>query len=376
VSVPGTLPVGGHDPFGTGSPLEPLNDVLNPLLDQTSPLTGALQDALAGLELEDLRIGHMEASSTVPVGGIDCSTDDGNPLDESRKDVTATNVTAGQTFNYTIRIPNRGTAPITNVTVEDTYSAALQFVSSVPPPASHNGNVLRYNLGTLDPNEFAVIVMTFKVPSNATPGTVYHNHAVIRGTYNGQPVSFPVDVNGPTVTGPLSGGCNLSGSTKYASNTHVKKGENFGYFINVFNSGGTACNNVVVKDTLINGVAFVSCTRSCTHSGQNVSWKLGTIASGQSLVLGVIVKVTAKSGRLPNGAIITASNGVGGNPRTPGPVVDGTTVPAPGVPARLVRDDNGQLPRTGMATGAAVLGGLLLLGGAVAMRRRRPGTIG
>jgi uncharacterized repeat protein (TIGR01451 family)/LPXTG-motif cell wall-anchored protein len=372
VTVPGrlTVPPSGHV-FGTGSPFEPLNAALDPIVAGLDMVTGPLQAALSDLELEDLRVGHLEASSTVPVGGIDCSTDDTNPLDESRKDVTATNVTAGQTFNYTIRIPNRGTLPVTNVTVDDTYSAALEFVSSVPAPASHTGNVLHYTLGTLDPNEFDTIVMTFKVPTNATPGTVYHNHAVIHGTYNGQPVTFPVDVNGPTVTGTLPGACNLSGSTKYASNTHVKKGETFGYFVNVFNSGGTACKNVVVTDALISGVSFVSCTHSCTHAGQNVTWKLGTIASGQSLVLAVIVKVTASSGHLPNTAIITTTNGTGGKPHTPGPVVDGTTVPAPGVPATLAGDNSGQLPRTGMATGAAVLGGLLLLSGAVALRRRR-----
>ena len=376
ISIPGRLPVPGSNPFGAGSPFEPLNAALNPILSGLAPVTGGIQSALNGLDLEDLRIGHLEASTAVPSGGIDCSNDQTNPLDESRKDVSATSVTAGQTFNYTIRIPNRGTSPVTNVTVDDTYSPALEFVSSVPSPASHSGNVLHYTLGTLDPNEFDTIVMTFRVPANATPGTVYHNHAVIHGTYNGTPVTFPVDVSGPTVTGPLSGGCNLSGSRKYASNTHVKTGENFGYFINVFNSGGTACKNVVVTDTLVNGVTFVSCTLSCTHSGQNVRWSLGTIASGKSLVLSVIVKVTAHSGHLPNTAIITTTNGVGGKPHTPGPVVDGTTVPAPGVPAVLVSDNSGQLPRTGMSEGAAALGGLLLLSGALAWRRRRPDTSG
>jgi uncharacterized repeat protein (TIGR01451 family)/LPXTG-motif cell wall-anchored protein len=375
ITVPGSLNTPGQDPID--GPLAPLNALLNPLLDALDPLLSALQDGLAGagLNVADVRLGHMEASSTVPVGGIDCGTDD-NPLSESRKDVSATNVTAGQTFNYTLRIPNRGTAPITNVTVTDTYSAALSFVSSVPAPASHTGNVLKYNLGTLDPNEFATIILTFKVPTNATPGTVYTNRADISGTYKGAPVTFPVQVTGPTVVATLPGGCNLSGSTKYASNTHVKKGENFGYFVNVFNSGGTTCNDVVVTDALISGVSFVSCTNSCTHSGQNVTWKLGSIPSGASITVGVIVKVTASSGTLPNKAIITTSNGTGGQPTTAGPVIDNTTVPAPGKPATLVKDDGGQLPRTGMSAAAAALGGLLLLGGALAWRRRRVGEIG
>lgn len=375
VSIPGRLPVQPTNPFGAGSPFAPLNAALNPILAGLAPVTGGIQAGLNGLDIEDLRIGHLEASATVPVGGIDCSTNTDNPLDESRKDVTATHVTAGQTFNYTIRVPNRGDSAITNVTVEDTYSAALEFVSSIPAPASHTGNVLRFNLGTLEPNEFATIVMTFRVPANATPGTVYRNSAIIRGTYNGQPITFPVAVSGPTVTGTLPGVCNLSGSKKYASNTHVIKGENFGYFVNVFNSGGTACQNVVVTDKLINGVSFVSCNRNCTHAGQNLTWRLGTIASGQSVVLSVIVKVTASSGRLPNTAIITTTNGTGGRPSTPGPIVGNRTVPAPGDPAVLVRDNGGQLPRTGLSAGVAALGGLLLLGGALAWRRR-PGAIG
>jgi len=372
ISVPGRLNTPGQNPID--GPLAGLNAVLNPVLTALDPLLSGIQDGLknAGLDLADVRVGHMEVYAQVPDGGIQCD----NPLDESFKDVTATSVVAGQTFNYLIRVPNRGTSPITNVTVEDTYSAALKFVSSVPAPVSHVGNVLKFNLGTLEPNEVATIVMTFRVPANATPGTVYRNSAIIRGTYNGQPISFPVQVNGPTVVGTLTGNCNLSGAKKYASNTHVFKGENFGYFINVFNSGGTDCKNVVVKDKLIGGVSFVSCTRSCIRSGQNLTWKLGTIQSGQSLVLGVIVKVTASSGRLPNKAIITTSNGTGAKPSTPGPIVGAKSIPRPGDPAILVRDDGDQLPRTGMSTGVAVLGMLLLLGGAVAYRRRRPGTIG
>ena len=107
-----------------------------------------------------------------------------------------------------------------------------------------------------------------------------------------------------------------------------------------------------------------------------MTWNLGSIVSGESVTLFVIVKVTATSGRLPNAAVITTSNGTGGNPKTPGPVVDNTTVPAPGVPAALVKDDGGQLPRTGMSAAAAALGGLLLLGGAIAWRRRQLGEIG
>jgi uncharacterized repeat protein (TIGR01451 family) len=370
ISIPGQLPTPATDPLD--GPLAPLNDVLNPVVTALDPLLAALQDALtdAGLNVADVRLGHMEASSTVPAGGVNCAADE-NPLDESRKDVSATSVTAGDTFTYTLRIPNRGSTPITNVKVVDTYDARLEFISSVPAPSSKSGNKLTYNLGTLEPNEFATIILTFKAPANASPGTRYSNDAVISGTYNGQPITFPIGVDGPTVIGPLTGNCNLSGSTKYASNTHVKKGESFGYFVNVFNSGGKDCANVVVRDKLINGVSFVSCTNSCTRSGQNITWRLGTIKSGQSKVLGVIVRVTASSGRLPNVAIITTTSGTGGKPSTPGPIVGNVSNPSPGKPATLAGNAGGELPRTGLATGAALGGLLLLLTSAALMRRRR-----
>lgn len=373
VTLPGKLATPGQNPLD--GPLAPLNQALNPILSGADPVLSQIQKALtdAGLNIADVRVGHMEASATVPAGGINCGSGD-NPLSESRKDVSATSVTPGQTFTYTLRIPNRGSAPITDVTVKDTYASGLDFVSSVPAPASHSGNTLTYNLGTIEPNEFKTIVMTFKAPADSA-GEHFHNDATITGTYQGQPVTMPVSVDGPTVVTGLTGACNLSGSTKYASNTKVTTGETFGYFVNVFNSGGQACNNVKVSDTLVDGVTFVSCSDSCTHSGQDVSWDLGTLASGQSKVLAVLVKVTATSGTLPNKADVTADSGTPGHPSTEGPTVTSVSVPRDGVPADLTSATGGagglgELPHTGLPTVPAVAG-LLLLGAGALLRRRR-----
>jgi uncharacterized repeat protein (TIGR01451 family) len=365
ISVPGKLPVPTEDPFD--GPLAPLNAAINPVLDGLAAALGPIQSALedAGLDVADVRQGHLEASSTVPVGGIDCSSD--NPLDESMKDVSALHVAPGATFQYDIRVPNRGTSDVTKVKVVDTYDGRLEFVSSVPAPVSHTGNKLTYDLGTIKPNEFKVITFTFKVPANATEGTKYRNDAVITGIYNGEPITKTVGVPGPTVGPPRTGECNLSGSKKFASNYRVKTGENFGYFVNVLNSGGKPCLNTTVTDTLIDGVTFVSCSNSCTNSGQDLIWNLGTVAPGESRVLYVIVKVTATSGHLPNTAIVSSPSGTGGRPHTPGPLVTTVTVAAPGDPAD---GPNGPLPRTGLPAGGVLLGLVLLGGGAVLMRRR------
>lgn len=376
ITVPGTVPVGSTMPVAADSPLAPvLNPVLQPVIDGLEPVLAGLQDALAaaGLDAADLRIGHFEALASVPAGGIDCGGPDDNPLDESMKDVSVLDVAPGGLFDYDIRIPNRGDAPITNVVVKDTYSADLEFVSSVPPPTSRTGNMLTYELGTLQPNEFRIITLTFRVPTDAVAGTVYRNKALITGTYKGQPIDKPVEVEGPTVGPAPTGGCNLSGSTKFASNTQVVTGQNFGYFVNVLNSGGQPCRNVVVKDTLVDGVSFVSCTAGCTRDGQDLTWDVGTLAAGQGKVLAVVVKVTATSGTLPNRALITSPSGPGGTPSTPGPTVTDTSVPAPGKPASGPDGAGalpGTLPRTGLPLAPSVLA-LGLLSGALVLARRR-----
>ncbi|HVU73561.1 MAG TPA: DUF11 domain-containing protein [Mycobacteriales bacterium] len=384
VTIPGKIATPG---VSLGGPLSPLAGGLNTLVGTLGMITGPIQSALnsAGLGVADLRYGHMESSATVPVGGIICkSPNHPAPFDESYKDTSSNTVAAGKTFSYTVRFPNRGDLPVNNVKVVDTYTGgppALEFVSSVPAPASRSGNTLTYSFGTLQPGEYASITLTFRVPADAKAGTQYHNTATISGTYNGAPVTKTVHVDAPTVLPLGPAGCNLSYSTKYASNKKVKTGENFAYYIDVLNAGATTCTDVTVKDTLTTGVTFVSCSNSCTHSGQNVSWSIGDLEPGASKVLQVVVHTTAKSGTLPNTADLASTNGGSGSPHTPGPAVSTVSVGNPAnpaacptsvckvQPARQLAFTGGLGPTT-IALGLLGSSGLLLM-----VRRRRASDI-
>jgi uncharacterized repeat protein (TIGR01451 family) len=314
----------------------------------------------------DLTIGDTDAVSTAPAGGVNCSTED--PLRDVRKDTSATSVNAGQVFDYTITVPNRGSSDMTNVTVKDTVSGspALVLVSSTPDPTSHSGNTYTFSLGTIAPNQVKTITMTFKVPSSAEVGTQYSNTAVITATYGGQTITKTVTTPYPVVDGPGAGPCDLSRSTKYASHLQVTPGENFNYYINLFNQGGQTCRDIVVKDVLDDGVSFVSCSDSCTHSGQTVTWTVSSLAPSDSKKLIVTVKTVATSGSLPNTADITPGSGTGGSPSTPGPTVGTSSVLAPDEPASRGTD---AFAATGASQLVALLG-TLLLGGALVMRRR------
>lgn len=328
-------------------------------------------DVTGTLTLATLTVGDVSAAATAPLGGVVCGGGD-DPLRDARKDASAKTVNPGQTFDYTITVPNRGTSDLTNVKVVDTVtgSPALELEKAVPAPTSTSGSTYTFSLGTIAPNQVKTITLSFRVPQDAPLGTKYSNKAVITATYAGSSVSKTVTTPYPTVDAEGSGPCDLSRSTKFASHLRVMPGERFTYYVNAFNQGGDECTNTVVKDTLIDGVAFVSCTKGCTHSGQVVTWKVGTLAPGASVQLAVTVRTTATTGTLPNEADVTADDGEPGHPTTAGPTIGNVSVLAPSNPAsRADIGDTGGLARTGASTGLA-LTGLAALAAAWAVRRR------
>ena len=325
-------------------------------------------DITGQITLLDLTVGDVNAASTAPAGGVSCGGLTPDPLRDARKDASAATVNPGKSFDYTITVPNRGNANLTNVKVVDTVSGspALDLVKAVPAPVSTSGATYTFNLGTIVPNQVKTIVMTFKVPAGVDIGTKYSNKAVITATYGGQTVTKTVTTPYPTVDAPGVGPCDLSQSTKFASHLKVKTGENFTYYINAFNQGAQACTGIVVKDALPSGTSFVSCTHGCTHVGQLVTWNIATLSGGASTQLAVTVKTTATSGRLPNSADITPDSGTGGTPHTGGPTVTNVSILSPSFPA--MRGDT-DLPRTGGAPLAA-LAGIVLVGTGLVLRRR------
>ena len=348
VTVPGDLPVPSTDPIAEDSPLAGLNEVLNPILEGLAPLTEQIQAGLddAGVSVVDLRVGHLEALAVVPVGGVVCAaTPDEDPLAEARKDASTRSVAPGGTFDYTIRFPNRGTEDLTDVTVVDTFSEGLELVTAegtVTPPEgevrevaapTQDGNVLTFDVGTVEPNAFVLLTITFRVREDVADGTVFRNTATISATFRGELITRDVVAEGPTVTDSVTGACDVSRSTKFASNLQVRTGDQFAYVVNVSNTGAEPCTDVTVTDQLVDGVEFVSCSDDCTVQGREVTFDLGTLAGGSTTTVSFVVRVTATSGTLPNTALVETGEGSTAQPSTPGPTVSDVSVVAPGAPA-------------------------------------------
>jgi len=93
--------------------------------------------------------------------------------------------------------------------------------------------------------------------------------------------------------------CNKSGPS------NVMGGEPFEYTISVSNPSQVDATNVVVTDTLPNGLAYESSNPSASASGNALTWNLGSVAPGANVNINVRVKATS-TGRYENCADVRA----------------------------------------------------------------------
>ena len=152
VPIPGVAEIAvGEDPRAIGG-----NAASKPALAANGTSAAAAVDLVRVTLLEqrnaagavtmsaaDLRIGHMEARATVPVGGIACSL----PV---TKTVDREFVAPGDNFTYTIKVINPfADCELTAVLVKDVISVEegilYEITSSNPPASSQTANSLTFN---------------------------------------------------------------------------------------------------------------------------------------------------------------------------------------------------------------------------------------
>ena len=119
--------------------------------------------------LADVRVGHMEASATVPQGGVLCQID-------VSKEAQPDHVNPGDTFNYIIHVHNPHACTLTGVKVVDTITATRGVLFSIlgedPKADSVTKSSITWNdIGPLDPGATKDLVVHMKVASHSGGGT-------------------------------------------------------------------------------------------------------------------------------------------------------------------------------------------------------------
>jgi hypothetical protein len=151
------------------------------LLPTAEGILGGLTNSLIpGLELADVRVGHMEAAATVPAGGIQC------PDINVAKAANPDPVNAGSDFVYTIDINNPYDCTLTDVKVVDTIEVSnpkIKYTIKGQDPAassvSGDSKVLTWNdVGPIDPKGSKQLKITINVDKDSPAGNFIDTAAV------------------------------------------------------------------------------------------------------------------------------------------------------------------------------------------------------
>jgi LPXTG-motif cell wall-anchored protein/uncharacterized repeat protein (TIGR01451 family) len=191
-----------------GGPLGPLlNPILTPVLSALDGVAKQLDNLLTGLGIKagvDLRVGHFEANSEVPAGGIQCHI----PVSKTPSSQT---VAAGHPFTVTLSADNPYNCTLTNVKFEDKIDSETGnvkwSVGNTSPKAdssSTNSDVTWSGLPDVKPGGHQDVQITVNVPADSPSGRLEDN-AIVTGTCatgNG-PGTANVHLNGTvTLHGP------------------------------------------------------------------------------------------------------------------------------------------------------------------------------
>ena len=192
---------------------------------------------------------------------------------------------------YSVFVTNFGNIDATNVTLVDTLSPDVAFVSATPnPECTQAAGVVTCDLGTLEPGDIEEITITVAAP--ADPGTVlnvvevFYDQEINEGTPLDNRAQIVTDVIPPP---PPTSTSNLS-ITKAAPGLIIQ-GLPYEYKIEVTNLGPDLAQNVMVRDFIPEDVMFTMIPPDnmtppdCTANADEMNCSLGDIAMGDTVTI-------------------------------------------------------------------------------------------
>ena len=216
-----------------------------------------------------------------------------------------------------IVVTNVGVSNAQNVVVTDTLTSQSPFTlgalpagcTAVPPVGPATSYIITCNLGTLAAG--ASVTLHIPVTSGSVGGDINDVARVSSSTPD-------PDTSNNQATGRVmfTSSANLS-VTKSSSPNPVVAGTNLTYTITASNAGPSPATNVVVTDTLPGQISVVLVTPGggfqCSggipgNPAQPLICTLGTLASGGSAIITVLVKVNAST---PDGTILINNAAIG-----------------------------------------------------------------
>lgn len=243
-------------------------------------------------------------------------------------------VTEGTNVTYTVTVTNNGPGAATNVILTDVLDGLVTFVSATPTQGTcgENMGTVSCDLGSLANSATATVTIIVTTP-DVVDAVQITNQASVSGTET-DPVGTNDSATEQTTVVPAGPAMADLALTKSDSPDPVfSGGQQIWYTLTVTNNGPDDASNVVLTDTLPNGVVFVGATyesfNSCPEVNGVVTCDLGALDLNESKTILIIVTpdVVVDATAITNNATVTATE----EDPTPGnnTVAETTTVNPP-----------------------------------------------
>ncbi|MCK7513023.1 MAG: DUF11 domain-containing protein [Desulfobacterales bacterium] len=215
------------------------------------------------------------------------------------KDADKTNVSVGDTLQYTISYGNTGQTNATNVILTDVLPAgvACNSYSLNGGPVQACPVPLSFSLGALAGGTSGILVISGTVAPGAS-GTLINSASISSDQ------TVPVaDTAVTTIAGGGAGSPSLSISIAI-DKTVAGPGETVTYTVTVINTGTAQANNVTITDILPVApyYSYGSCstaTGTCGEGGGTLTWVAGSLPQGDAATM--TFTMTAGSAGIPAG---------------------------------------------------------------------------
>ncbi len=201
-------------------------------------------------------------------------------------------VYAGDHITYTLDITNLGMSDAVNILIRDQLPHEVEFVS-----ASHNATYnsathsIEWTFDGLENGSMLSVTIVVRLHPDTPEGRTILNHAsVMSDTYDPNPLNNTA-VHILTVAEHKA---DLR-IAKSVDQTSVPAGESIEYTLTVTNNGPDHAINVVVTDSLPEGVLFIEANEGGIHnaSDNSVVWTFSQMIPGETIILTLVAQVPA-----------------------------------------------------------------------------------
>ena len=299
----------------------------SPSLGNFNPATGVWTiDSLNAVGSANLSIVATVNSNAAQINTATLTSVDQTDTNASNNQATATltartaNLSLTKTVNnsianvgddvtFTVTVNNAGPNDATGVQVTDQLPAGLSLTSfTTSPGTTFNSATGVWTVGNVP---FGGASPTLSLVARVDSIGAKTNTAQISAADQTDPNSIPgnnlpaEDDQDSAVVTPASADLSLD---KQADNLSPTVGDNVTFTINVSNLGPNSATDVVVRDVLPSGMAYVSDNAGTAFNPATGLWNVGTITAGSSRSLQLVAEVTSASSALINTARVESVN--------------------------------------------------------------------